>query len=198
MKKILVFIFFLFCCIAYSEEIGDASPSYSLENEYFLSPTLGWGPVGAVASLDFMYRKYNGFAMFVNFNLAVPFAPKGGIVTFSELYFGYSLKKGNFYATFAGGLWAGGGLGFYRYKTERDKKYEIERPLAFGNDSPTTLYVLTMFALRNDYTYFFNEKIGINASHTHGFGLSACRWILDDNNLYVYNFLLKFGVTFKI
>jgi|GEM_PF-719266 len=196
MKKILLFLFFLFCSIAYSAEVGNVSSAYfSEESEYFISPTLGWGPVGAVTSLDFMYRKYNGFAMFVNFNLAIPFTPKAGIVTFSELYFGYSLKRGNFYATFSGGLWAGGGLAFYRYASGRDKG---ERRLAFGNEAPTSLYLLTMFALRNDYTYFFNEKIGINASHTHGFGLSVCRWILDDKHLYVYNFLLKVGVTFKI
>ena len=190
MKRVLFFLILLFFSVAYSEEVSNRASYHSFGNEYFLSPSLGWGPVGAVTSLDFMYRKHNGFAMFINFNLAIPFTPKAGIVTFSEIYFGYSLKKGNFYATFAGGFMAGGGLAFYRYeKTKR---------LGFGNEASTSLYVLAMFALRNDYSYFFNEKVGINISHTHGLGLITCRWILDDEHMYIYNFLIKVGPTFKI
>ncbi len=191
MKKVLVLLCFIFCSIAYSEEVSNQAPIDD-KNEYFISPTLGWGPVGVVTSLDFMYRKYNGFAMFINFNLAMPFTPRIGIVTFSEFYLGYSLKKGNFYATFTGGLWAGGGLAFY-------KKERTTYPSYGGLDATNTnIFVLMLFALRNDYTYFFNEKVGITASHTHGVGLNLIRWVLDDENLYLYNFLLKLGVTFKI
>lgn len=184
MKKILVFLLLLFFSVAYSEESNSETPSHPFENEYFLSSTLGWGPVGAVTSLDFMYRKHNGFAMFINFNLAIPFTPKAGIVTFSEMYLGYSLKKGNFYATFVAGLLVGGGLAFYEYQ-------KLNYPTA-------NIFMLTLFALRNDYTYFFNEKIGITASHTHGVGYNMIRWILDDDDRYLYNFLLKVGITFKI
>ena len=176
MKKLLVFLLLVFCGLAYSEKINDEITQKTNGNEYFLSPTLGWSPIGAVTSLDFMYRKHNGFAMLINFNLAIPFTPKAGIITFPELYLGYSLKKGNFYATFTAGLLAGGGLG----------------------SAPVSISVLILFALRNDYTYFFNEKVGITASHTHAVGLNMIRWILDDDNLYLYNFLLKLGVTFKI
>ena len=191
MKKILVFLFFLFCSIAYSEDIA-TKPSFQGENEYFLSPTLGWGPIGVLSSLDFMYRNRSGFAMFINFNIAVPLTPKGGIVTFQEFYLGYSLKKGSFYATFAGGLWAGCGLGFYTQDRTIDPSYG-------GIDSDrTSLFVLTLFALRNDYAYFFTEKVGITVSHTHGVGLNMIRWIVDDKNLYIYNFLLKIGATFRI
>lgn len=191
MKKILVLCLF-FCSFLYCEQTSFdiSSSASSFEDEYFLSPSLGWGPVGAVTSLDFMWRCHNGFAMFINFNFAIPFTPKAGVITFSEFYLGYSLKKGNFYATFTGGLLAGGGLAFYKRKRTRD--------LGFGGEAHTSLFVLTLFALRNDYTYFFNEKIGITASHTHGVGLNMIRWILDDDNLYLYNFLLKVGISFKI
>lgn len=192
MKKIFsLLIFALLFGIAYSEEFSKTYFSQN-ENEYFLSPTLGWGPVGAVTSLDFMYRKHNGFAMFINFNLAIPFTPKGGIISFSEMYLGYSLKRGNFYATFTGGLWAGGGLGFYGHERTRYPSY------GGINAERTNILLLVLFALRNDYTYFFTDKVGITASHTHGVGLNMIRWIVDDKNLYLYNFLLKIGATFKI
>ena len=192
MKKILVFLLLVFCSLAYSEKINDEITQKTNGNEYFLSPTLGWSPIGAVTSLDFMYRKHNGFAMLINFNLAIPFTPKAGIITFPELYLGYSLKKGNFYATFTAGLLAGGGLAFYKYQ-------KTEYPGYGGlGSAPVSISVLILFALRNDYTYFFNEKVGITASHTHGVGLNLIRWVLDDENLYLYNFLLKLGVTFKI
>jgi hypothetical protein len=192
MKKILIFLLLLFCCLAYSEEISNGVVQKPVENEYFLSPTLGWGPVGATASLDFMWRLHNGFAMLINFNLAIPFTPKGGIFPFSELYFGYSLKRGNFYATFAGGLMLGGGLGFYRYE-----KWVYPGYIGVGS-SPVSIFAMALFAVRNDYTYFFNEKVGIIASHTHGVGFNGFRWILDDKKLYLYNFLLKIGATFRI
>lgn len=54
--------------------------------------------------------------------------------------------------------------------------------LSYGgiNAERTNILLLVLFALRNDYTYFFTDKVGITASHTHGVGLNMIRWIVDD------------------
>ena len=107
----------------------------------------------------------------------------GGIIAHQELYFGYALKYNNLYVALAGGIWGGAGVTFYKLEENSNLKTEIN--------------FLILFGIRNDYMYFFNQKIGFSFSHTHGFGVHYGRWVLDDRIRY-YSFLIKTAVAFRI
>lgn len=179
-----ILVFFTLCGFIYAEA-GEK------KNEYFIYPTLGFGAVGANTGVDFMYRHASGFALFCNLNLAIPLSPLAGMVVHPELYFGYSIKRTNLYISFAGGIWGGAGITYYDYvpRINEHGKYVVERA--------SEMNVLVLFAVRNDYMYFFNEKIGISFSHTHGLGVHYGRWLLEDTIAH-YSFLVKTAVAFRL
>ena len=195
MKKITLFLFislFLMANPIYADDAND-------ESEMILIPSIGFGAVGVNTSLDFMYRASNGFAMFVNLNLASPLTPMGGLIGFSEAYFGYALKKEGFYFVITAGTLFGGGASFYGYSNYLYKKELMSCPL------DARYSILVMFAIRNDFTYFFNEKIGLSLSHTHALGLHQSPWLLRYVNhdsrkpdFHIYSFMIKAGVAVKI
>ena len=188
MKKFFLVIALsaLFCSVVCAKG-GDEEDS----REYFIYPTLGFGAIGATTGLDFMYRAPNGFALFCNLNLSIPLTPMAGIVVHPELYIGYSLKHNNLYVSFVGGIWGGMGVAYYGYELSRDVHGKVHAR-ANGYEE-----FLALFGVRNDYMYFFKEKVGINFSHTHGFGAHYGRWVLEDIINY-YSFLIKMSVAFKI
>lgn len=194
MKKVIFLLFVSFFLIAGEVYAGDAT-----ESEVILIPSIGFGALGADTSLDLMYRSHNGFAMFMNLNLAIPLTPMGGVIGTSEAYFGYALKKENFYFVLTAGTWLGGGVSFYGHSTYVYKKEFMSCPL------DVRYSILVMFAIRNDFTYFFNEKLGLSISHTHGFGLHASPWLLNyvkhdshEPDFYVYSFMIKAGLAIRI
>lgn len=171
------------------------------ENDHIFIPTLIFSRLGVGAGVDFMYRKRNGFAMFINLNLAVPFtAPLGGIIATTEVYFGYAIKKGGFYAVFSAGPWVGGGVSFYAYTSPENREAWMRGPFE--------AYTSIMFALsfRNDFMYFFNSKVGINFSHTHAVGAHTADWGDDlmvihykgNSMISLYYFMLKLGIAIKV
>ena len=173
------------------------------QNDYILIPTLGFSRLGVGAGLDFMYRKENGFSMFVNLNLAVPLPPMaslGGFIATTEVYFGYAIKKGGFYAVFSGGSWMGGGIIIEGYATHGSKEFLMHGPLNAWNS------IMFALAFRNDFMYFFNSKVGINFSHTHAVGAHIASWKNDlmainyngQRLIVPYYFMLKLGVAIKI
>lgn len=191
MKKLLFFVCFAFVCLfVYANDDDSAVEVSPKKSEYFLMPTLGFGPLGVNTSLDVMYRHQSGFGMLINFNIAVPLAPYGGIIPSSELYLGYVLKKGNFYTSFVAGIWVASGVSFYG---EEVKKRAGNRDVSIILGAA----VLGMVAVRNDYIYFFNDKVGINFSHTHGLGIQYSRYFIYDEPQ-IYSFWLKMGVAVRI
>lgn len=167
------------------------------ENEYILIPSLGYSSLGVTTGLDFMYRKSNGFALLTNLNFAVPTVNLGGAIFTSELYFGYALRKNSFYVSFLSGLWVGGGTHFVAWEEHpaRDK---------FMNGRLLVLPSLMMtFALRNDFMYFFNDKLGLHVCHTHGFGFYTHAVAMDRRNYSkdltrYYSFMVKLGLAIRV
>ena len=178
----------LFCSVICAE--GDDGKKGERE-EYFIYPTLGFGATGATTGFDFMYRAPNGFALFCNLNLSIPIAPMAGIVVHPELYIGYSLKHNDFYVSFAGGMWGGMGVAYYGYDLSKDAHGKTVVKESRGME------FMALLGIRNDYMYFFKEKVGFNFSHTHGFGVHYGRWVLEDIINY-YSFLIKMSIAFKV
>lgn len=186
------------------QDQGDGRRDFDNEqNDYILIPTLGYSRLGANTGIDFMYRKENGFAMFINLNLAVPLQPiakLGGLIATTEVYFGYAIKKDGFYAVFSAGPWIGGGVTIHGYAKHTSRDFFMNGHLeAF----PSIMFALSF---RNDFMYFFNSKVGINFSHTHAVGAHISSW---HSNFMVVNYkgsdfispyyyMLKFGVAIKL
>lgn len=154
-------------------------------SEHFIAPTLGFGAAGVSTGFDYMYRHYTGFTVFCNANFSIPVARMAGIVFHPEIYLGYSIRRGNFYVSFATGIWTGGGVAFHTYGTYLRSDTNFE-PTVFG-----------MLGIRNDYMYFFNEKMAISFSHTHGLGVYYGRWFTEDFISY-YNMQVKFALAFRV
>jgi len=175
----------MLACVMSAQEVEEKT------SERFLSPTVGFGAPGASTGVDFVYRHSSGFVVLCNLNVSIPIAPMAGFVIHPELYLGYSLKRNNFYVSFAAGLWAGGGMSFYGYESHRN--------VHGGSDltPESAINAIGTFGVRNDYMYLFNEKMGVTFSHTHGFGIQVGRWFLEDSFSF-YTMMLKFGVTFKV
>ena len=191
MKKIVVLLCLFFSLLQFSYGEETFSNIEMPRNEYIISPFIGFGAIGVTTGLDFTYRHRSGFITLFNLDLSVPVFAMGGIVGSAELLFGYSIKRNNLYVGFSGGFWGGGGEAFagYELSYRYDPKGEIELqhyPAFFA-----------FFAIRNDYAYFFTDKIGITASHTYGVGMHAGPWITFEL-LTAFSFMTKFGVAFKI
>ncbi len=182
MKKLIFvsILVFILCNVAYSHDMEESQEKIS---ECFIYPTLGWGAVGINTGFDFIYRHKSGFALFCNSNISFPLNKLGGIIAHQELYFGYALKYNNLYVALAGGIWGGAGVTFYKLEGNSN----LEKGINF----------LVLFGIRNDYMYFFNQKVGFSFSHTYGFGVHYGRWVLDDRIRY-YSFLIKTAVAFRI
>lgn len=187
MKKrfIIGSIFFIFMSILSAQNVEKAT------SEMFLSPTVGFGAPGVGTGVDFMYRHRSGFVAFCNLNVSIPIAPMAGFLIHPEFYVGYSIKRNNFYVSFSGGLWAGGGMSFY--------DYELRKNEHGGTDliPQSEVNVIGTFGIRNDYLYLFKENLGITFSHTHGLGIQVGRWFLEDTFSF-YTMMLKFGITFRV
>ena len=191
MKKLIVLLclFFSLLQFSYTEEI---SSNIELpKNEYIISPFIGFGAIGVTTGFDFMYRHRNGFLVFCNFDVSLPVAKIGGILGGGELLFGYSIKRNNLYVGFSAGFWGEGGVAFQGYNLSYTYnsagKLELKYYPAF----------LTLFAIRNDYTYFFNDKIGIQASHSYAVGFHFGPWITYEM-MTTFSFMTKIGIAFKI
>jgi len=187
MKKrfILASLFLVLMSLLSAQKAGEES------SERFISPTIGFGAPGVSTGVDFMYRHKSGFVAICNLNVSIPISPLAGFIIHPEFYAGYSLKRNNFYASFSGGLWAGGGMSFYDYRLVKNEKGD-------RNLEPEwDIAVIATFGIRNDYMYFFDDKMGITFSHTHGLGIHAGRWFLEDTFSF-YTMMLKLGVTFRV
>ena len=187
MKKRLFFagVFIVLMSLLLAEEII-AKPS-----ERFLSCTLGFGAPGVGTGLDFVYRHRSGFTFLSNFNVSIPIAPMAGFFLHPEFYAGYSFKHNDFYVSFVGGLWVGGGANFNGYELRMN---EYGKSDLIPISAPV---VIASFGLRNAYMYLFNGKMGITFSHTHGLGIHVGRWFLEETFSF-YTMMLKFGLTFKV
>ena len=191
MKKacILYFLLFFLLQFSYTEEVS--SNKELQKNDYIISPFLGFGAIGVTTGIDFMYRHRSGFLVLFNLDASAPVSAMGGIVGGGELLFGYSIKRNNLYVGFSAGFWGAGGTTFigynlsYRYNPNGQIKLQYYQVF------------LILFAIRNDYTYFFNNKVGITASHSYGVGVHAGSWITFDL-LTMFSFMAKVGVAFKI
>ena len=191
MRRLIFFLsFFLLTSTicSYSESNGTNDQR---RNEHIICPTLGFGVMGTTTGFDFFYRHSSGFALFCNLNVSIPTAQMAGLFVHPELYIGYSLKRGNFYANFTAGAWGGGGFYPYDYRLKRNIHGEL---VAEREDFPI---IMGFFGIRNDYLYFFNDKFGINFSHTHGFGIYAGRWFTYDI-LAPYGFMVKMGLAVRL
>ena len=181
MKKKILFIGLLLILFSsvYAQTIEKRS-------EHFVAPTVGFGAPGVNVGVDYTYRHSSGFAVFCNANFSIPIARMAGIIFHPEIYLGYSMKRGNFYVSFGAGVWGGGGIAFYGYG-----------PYS-GNTSGINFVEVDfgMLGIRNDYMYFFNEKMGLSFSHTHGLGIYFGRWFMDDQISY-YNMQVKLGLAFR-
>lgn len=168
-----------------------------LENEYILIPSIGYSSLGASVGLDFMYRKPNGFALLTNLNFSVPTVNFGGAIFSTELYIGYSLKKNKFYTSFLLGTWLGGGSAFVEFVNHPLRKAYMNGDLRV---IPSLLFT---FALRGDFTYFFNDKLGFNISHAHGMGVFTHAVAMDRRRYpsylnHYYIFMLKVALAIRV
>ena len=167
------------------------------ESEYILTPSLGYSSLGVTTGLDFMYRMQNGFAVLVNLNFSVPPINLGGAIFSSECYLGYTLKKNKFYVSFLAGTWLGGGAYFVAWNNSPSRKDFMNGHLQ------TVPSLMITFALRGDFTYFFNDKLGLQFSHAHGFGLLTHAVAMDrrmypQDLTHYYSFMLKLGLAIKV
>lgn len=179
---------------AYKE---DKTGNEETGEEYILLPAIGYSSLGVTTGLDFMYRKQNGFAALTNLNFSVPLSNLGGAIFSSELYLGYTLRKRSFYASFLAGTWLGGGVHFVGWDDHpRRKEYMNGRLL-------TIPALLLTFAVRNDFMYFFNDKLGLLFSHAHGLGAYTHGVAMDRKNYpaylaYPYVFMLKLSLAIRV
>lgn len=191
MKKLILF----FCLFLLADTVCSYSePNKAINkkrNEYIIMPMIGFGVMGTTTGFDFFYRHSSGFALFCNLNISIPTARMAGLLVHPELYLGYSLKRGNFYANFTAGAWGGGGFYPYDYRLKRNVHGEL---VAKREDFPI---FMGFFGIRNDYLYFFNDKLGINFSHTHGFGIYVGRWFTYDI-MVSYGFMAKMALAIRL
>ena len=208
MKKTILFLIFLFVCLfIFSQEsegeelVENNTKKINMKentqeaNEYMFVPTFGHSSVGITTGLDFIYRKSNGFTIVTNLNLSVPeTAEMGGIIVTSEYYIGHTLKQGNFYASLLAGTWLGGGVSFHGYDSRMRNGSSTRKLIAQPE-------IIVTIALRGDYTFFFNKKLGIHFSHAHGFGPAGVAFAMDARNYpkaRLYSFMLKLGLAIKV
>lgn len=191
MKKTLILVLLFFSLLQFSYVEEAISNIEKPKNEYIISPFIGFGAIGVTTGFDFMYRHRTGFLLLCNVDISIPVSGIGGIIGEGELLLGYSFKRNNLYVGFSGGFWGGGGVAFHGYKLSYtyDTKGEI-------NLKQYTAF-LALFAIRNDYIYFFNDKIGITASHSYAVGLHFGPWITFES-MTMFSFMAKVGVAFKI
>ena len=189
MKRVFIIacLFFSLLQFSYTEEV----PLNTRKSDHIISPFIGFGAIGFTTGLDFMYRHRSGFLVLFNADVSVPMSSMGGIVGGGELLFGYSIKRNNLYVGFSGGFWGEGGVTFHGYNLSY--KYNPKGDIELINYPA----FLILFAIRNDYTYFFTDKIGITASHSYGVGVHAGSWITFDL-LSMFSFMAKVGVAIKI
>ena len=191
MKKVFV-LCSLFCFLvqfSYAEEV-----SLSIEKpkqEYIITPFIGFAAIGVTTGFDFAYRHRNGFLLLCNVDLSIPISGRGGFLGGSELLFGYSIKRNNLYIGFSAGFWGEGGTSVQGYRLSYSHN---PQGIVTTEYSPAFLAV---FAVRNDYTYFFTEKVGIAASQTYGVGLHFGPWLTVDL-MTTFSFMAKVGVAFKV
>ncbi|UTD13700.1 DUF2715 domain-containing protein [Treponema denticola] len=171
--------------------------------QYLLLPTVGYGnyanmDVGnanlSLFGLDFMYAKKSGFAIWVNNTF---FLGKGSFSRESEGW-GHHYGSSSLYDQYDSGLlggWSGELLLGYSKKIE---KHNISVGAGFQaavGDGFEFILEPGAFAIRVDYSYFFNDKIGITVSITDGLGAG----VSGRNPLeFMNSFSLKFGPVFKI
>jgi membrane protein len=191
MKKIVVLLCLFFSLLQFSYGEETFSNIEMPRNEYIISPFIGFGAIGVTTGFDFMYRHRSGFLTLLNLDISVPVSAMGGLAGQGELLFGYSIKRNNLYVGFSAGFWGGAGATFSGY--ELSYKYDPKGKVKLQH-YPVFLILL---AIRNDYTYFFNEKVGITASHSYGVGVHAGSWITFDL-LSMFSFMAKVGVAFKV
>ena len=191
MKKTIVLVCLFFSLLQFSYTEETFSNIEIPKNDYIFSPFVGFGAIGVTTGLDFMYRHKSGFLTLFNADISVPVSAMGGIVGEGELLFGYSIKRNNLYVGFSSGFWGGGGITFLGY--DLSYTYNPKGVLELKHYP----VFLVLFAIRNDYTYFFTNKVGIMASHTYGVGMHVGSWITFDL-LTAFSFMAKFGVAFKI
>lgn len=191
MKKIIALVCLFFSLLQFSYTEETSSSMEPKENEYIVSPFIGFGAIGVTTGFDFMYRHRSGFLVLCNVDVSVPIAKMSGILGGGELLFGYSIKRNNLYVGFSAGFWGEGGVAFQGYKLSY--KYNP------SGDVELRYYpaFLALFAIRNDYTYFFNDKVGIQASHSYAIGLHFGPWIRYEM-MTMLSFMAKVGVAFKI
>lgn len=184
-RLIVVSIFALCVSILSAEKANTAS------SEYFICPTVGFGAPGVSVGMDFMYRHRSGFIALCDFNVSIPIAPIAGFIIHPEFYVGYSFKRNNLYVSFATGLWAGAGMVFYDYELRIDVHGKTHIKPTWDITGLGTL------GIRNDYMYFFNDKMGITLSHTHGLGIHVGRWFLEDTFSF-YTMMIKLGWAIRV
>jgi len=178
------------------ENSADKQDAEISENEYILIPSLGYSSLGVTTGFDFMYR-HNGLAVLTNLNFSVPITNFGGALFTSELYIGYALKKNRFYASFLAGTWVGGGTFFVGWDDHPRRKEAMNGKLL------TIPSIMLTFALRGDLMYFFNDKLGLHFSHTHGLGYYTHAVAMDRRNYPAsltrhYVFMIKLGMAIRV
>ncbi|MGP1521561.1 MAG: DUF2715 domain-containing protein [Treponema sp.] len=191
MKKTIILSCLFFSLLQFFYANDTSFSSTETKNEYIISPSIGFASIGFNTGLDFMYRHRTGFLVLCNLDVSVPITAMGGIVAAGELLFGYSIKRNNLYVGFSGGFWGGGGESF--------QGYELSYKYAPSGKITMTHYpaFFNFFAIRNDYTYFFTQRIGITASHSYGIGIHAGPWITFEL-LTMFGFMGKVGVAIRV
>ena len=191
MKKTLILCSLFFSLLQFSYVEEAVSNMEKPKNEYIISPFIGFGAIGVTTGFDFMYRHRTGFLLLCNLDVSIPVSGISGIVGEGELLLGYSIKRNNLYVGFSGGFWGGGGVAFQGYNLSYTHNPKGEIELQYYP------VFLALFAIRNDYTYFFTDKIGITASHSYAIGIHFGPWITFDS-MTMFSFMAKIGVAFKI